>query len=546
MFDENGNFFKPDRGSAPEPDHIMISFSDDPHTTMTVTWRTNTDVTCGYILYREEGSSEINRLDAVHKTLESDIDISNFFWVTPRNLKPGTRYLYTVGSQKHRSEEFSFTTEPENLTNFKFLLIADHQKSSPWTQPDYSVVNALIKKALKKYPDCRFILTAGDNCDNGQNEIQWNGMFSGLEGIVESIPYMMCTGNHDNRGYVSYLPKPVGKFYLDHTDFFDSQFELSYPQNGPKGYQTENYSFEYGNAHFLIMGINAPEIVEDWAYNDLKNSNKTWKLGAYHFPIYPLMPEGQNDDGYPWLRKPIEQGRLDILFAGHEHSFARTYPILNEELFDKPSQGVVHYIMGNSGRNIYCSNARKIWHSTFYPQEEDVAMISVVEINENKLTITALLDDGRIADIFTLDKDRDIIEPIALAPIYKNTKISFKGQMIEFTGRGIYAKNVDGKWFVPFGVVVQFMGGAVTKTKGKVSVEAYETTAVFTEGSDIVETDEGVYKLSAKVFRGDKEQLYMPAEDCAKIFDLGWQYAKRNNFINFDHFSENYVTSKQP
>jgi hypothetical protein len=162
------------------------------------------------------------------------------------------------------------------------------------------------------------------------------------------------------------------------------------------------------------------------------------------------------------------------------------------------------------------------------------------------MTITAVLDDGRIADIFTLDKENDIITPIALAPIYKNTKICFKGQMIEFTGRGIYARYIDGKWFVPFGVVVQFMGGAVSKTKGKVEVEAYETTAVFTEGSDTVETDEGIYKLSAKVFRGDKEQLYMPAEDCAKIFDLKWQYAERNNFINFDHFSENYVTSKQP
>lgn len=173
-------------------------------------------------------------------------------------------------------------------------------------------------------------------------------------------------------------------------------------------------------------------------------------------------------------------------------------------------------------------------------------MISVVEVDGDKLTITAFLDDGRTADIFTLDKEKDTIEPVALAPVYRNTKICFKGQMIEFTGRGIYAKNVDGKWFVPFGVIVQFMGGAVTKTKGQVAVEAYETTAVFTEGSDIVNTDEGVFTLSAKVFRNDKGQLYMPADDCAKIFDLKWQYAQRNNFINFDHFSENCVTSKQP
>ena len=86
------------------------------------------------------------------------------------------------------------------------------------------------------------------------------------------------------------------------------------------------------------MGINAPEKVEGWAYDDLQSSDKTWKLGAYHFPIYPVMPEGQNDDGYPWLRRPIEQGRLDILFEGHEHSFARTFPTKGDELFDRPSE----------------------------------------------------------------------------------------------------------------------------------------------------------------------------------------------------------------
>ena len=139
-----------------------------------------------------------------------------------------------------------------------------------------------------------------------------------------------------------------------------------------------------------MLGINAPDVVEDWAYNDLQNSGKTWKLGAYHFPIYPVMPEGQNNDGYPWLRKPIEEGRLDILFEGHEHSFARTYPTKGDELFDKPSEGTVHYIVGNGGGNIYRSNAQKIWHSCFYPQEIRVGAYTLVEIDGNKLTATDL------------------------------------------------------------------------------------------------------------------------------------------------------------
>ena len=77
-----------------------------------------------------------------------------------------------------------------------------------------------------------------------------------------------------------------------------------------------------GNVHFCIMGINEPQKVGDWAYDDINGSSAEWKLGAYHFPIYPAIPEGQNDDGYPWLRKAVES--LDLIFEGHEHTLART------------------------------------------------------------------------------------------------------------------------------------------------------------------------------------------------------------------------------
>jgi len=540
---------KPGRGSAPAPDHIMLSFSGDPRTTAAVTWRTDVSVPDGFMLYREDDGSwqgETLRAEAVTKRFESDIDVSNIHSARAEGLKPGTRYVYTVGCGAHRSGEFSFETEPPDLTKFKFLIIADHQQGRPHEKPDYSRVGRLLKDTLAAHPDCRFILTAGDNCDNGQNELQWNGMFSGLAGIIESVPYMMATGNHDNRGFISYLPEPVGKFYLKRADFFDAQFGHSYPKNGPDGYITENYSFDYGNVHFLVMGINAQETVADWAYDDLRASEKTWKLGAYHFPIYPVMPEGENADSYPCLRKPIEEGRLDVLLAGHEHSFARTYPMKNDELFDRPSKGVVHYICGNGGANVYISNCRKIWHSAFYAQEEPAAMVTIAEVDGAKFTLTALLDDGRVADVFVIDKDADTITPPALAPIYRRTKLAYKGDMLEFAARGVFPCQRDSAWYIPAGVLIGAIGGAVSKTAGKVTVGAYKRTAAFTEDSDIAETGTGDIRMSGAAFRGDREQLYVPLDDFAKIFGMNWQYAARNNFINIDHPSENTAVSEQP
>lgn len=545
MFDLNGNFYKPERGSSAVPDHIMLSFCGDPKTEIAVSWRTSTDVENGYILYRKDGNSDWLKAESAFKTAQTDIDISNYHSVRLCGLEPGTKYFYTVGSDENRSEVFSFETEAENTEKFSFLVIADHQKGSPCHLPDYTVVGDMLRKALKEHPECRFILTAGDNCDNGQNELQWNGMFEGLRGIIESIPYMMTTGNHDNRGFITYFPEPTGKFYLEHADFFDFQFRDAYPQNGPDGYETENYSFDYGNAHFLIMGINAPEKVADWAYEDLQSSSKKWKLGTYHFPIYPVMPEGQNNDGYPWLRKPIEEGRLDILFAGHEHSFARTFPTKGDELFDRPSQGTIHYIAGNGGGNIYHSNCQKVWHSCFFPQEEHLGFYTVVEIDGGRLTATAYLTDGRIVDLFSVDKERDTVYPPALAPVYDRTKMAFKGRMLELSARGLFPEKKDGIWFAPFGVLIQAIGGKVIKEKDSVSAEAYGHRAVFTVGSRFAKTDLGTVEMSAEPYFLDG-QLFIPVDESTKMFEMEWYYAERNNFINWNTPSEDRPLCKHP
>jgi len=545
MTDKNGNFYKPERGSTLVPDHIMLAFCGDAKSQMAVIWRTCTDVECGYILYRKETDSEWKKQIAKYETKETDIDISNYWSVRLGGLEAGTKYVYNVGSDDNRSENFTFETEPENLDKFSFIVITDHQKGEPCHLPDYSMVGDMLRNALEKHPECKFIFTAGDNCDNGQNELQWNGMFEGLKGIIESRPYMMCTGNHDNRGYISYFPEPVGKYYLEHADFFDFQFGAAYPENGPEGYTGENYSFDYGNTHFLVLGINAPDVVEDWAYEDLQNSNKTWKLGAYHFPIYPVMPEGQNNDGYPWLRKPIEDGRLDILFEGHEHSFARTFPTKGDEHFDKPSEGTVHYIVGNGGGNIYHSNAPKVWHSAFYPQEIRVGSYTLVEIDGEVLTATAYLADGRIIDVFTIDKTKDLITPYALAPTYDWTKMAFKGQMLELIARELYAQEKDGIWYAPFGVIVQFIGGKVIKETDSLYVEAYGHRATFTAGSKLVKTDLGTVEMKAEPYF-HRNQLYIPVDDSAKMFEMEWYHAKRNNFINWNTASEDKPLSKHP
>ena len=535
---------KPPRGSMPQPDHIFISINGDAKTSMTVTWRTSIDVTSGYALCRKDGTDEYMRYEADTDVFESDIDISNMFWARMTNLEPGTKYFYSVGNDEFRSDEFYFTTEEENAESFKFICVSDQQSGEPHDLPDYSSFNEFLNKVLAENPDTKFILTGGDNTDCGQHEVQWNGAFSGLKGIVEHIPFMMTLGNHDNRGFEDYR-NGIGRYYSEPAEFFGKQFKGSYPYNGPDGWKTENYSFDYGNAHFNVLGVNGPEDVNEWLKVDVPASDKIWKFGSYHFPIYYTGPELANDDAYPMMREGVEL--LDVIFSGHEHNFSRSFPIKNESIFDKPSQGTVHYELGNSNYNPPgTATVKKVWHAAYYPQTERVAAVAIVEVFKDRVELTTKLNDGRIVDSCVIDKEKDEIRPYALAPFYRRPRIFYKGTDLGLGQRELFPEQKDGIWYAPLSVMFNAICAEVIKEKGKVTLGIYGKRATFTENSDVAMTDDGEVKLVAPVYRGNRGQLYIPVESVVSCFDMKWNYAEKNNFISIEHVSEDIPYTEQP
>ncbi len=536
---------KPLRGSTQNPDHIFISINGDAKTSMTVTWRTSLDVSDGYALVRKDGENNCKKYVAVSEYFKSDIDESNIFWANMNGLESGTKYFYTVGNDEYRSEEYFFTTEEENAESFKFICISDHQKGTPLHSPDYTTLNYFLKQVLKENPDVKFILTAGDNNDCGMHEVQWNGSFSGLKGVVEYVPYMMSIGNHDTRGFEDY-EKGIGRFYSEPAAFFCQQFKGSYPYNGPEGWKTENYSFDYGHAHFNMIAVNAPEIVNEWLIEDIGATDKPWKFGSHHFPIYYAGPELSNDDSYPMMREGMEL--LDVLFSGHEHNFSRTYPIKNESLYDKPSQGTIHYELGNSNYNPPGTPTnKKIWHSAWFPMAEKVAAVAIVEVFKDKVILTTVLNDGRIVDQCTIDKKADAVTPYALAPYFRRPRLLYKGVDLGIGQKDLWPEKKGGIWYAPLYVMFSVVCADVLKEKGKITLGIYGKSATFTENSDIAVTGNGEeITLQGKVYRGNKEQLYIPLDALVSCFGMKWNYAENNNYISVEHATESAPCTEQP
>ncbi|MGL5512152.1 MAG: FN3 domain-containing metallophosphoesterase family protein, partial [Sporomusa sp.] len=210
-------------GAAGSPDHVTLTWTADPKTTQTITWRTGSTIVGGQVEYVE--ADDIGRFPGNARTATADIaalqtnlgDMA-IHSVTLSGLKPGTKYIYRVGESDGWSEPRTFTTEAAVALGFKFLVFGDSQSVN------YGLWRATLTQAYKANSDAAFFTNVGDLVDVGQDYSHWNRWFDAAQGIADTIAVMPITGNHEN-----YTPER--RFSL--PVFFTAQFKL--PPNGPAG-----------------------------------------------------------------------------------------------------------------------------------------------------------------------------------------------------------------------------------------------------------------------------------------------------------------------
>lgn len=533
------------RGSSPAPDQIMLSIKGDAAHSRTVRWRTDAGVENGFALYRKAGDGgEWQRAEASKNTFETDLDLSNYFFADMSGLEADTAYEYSVGSEKDRSAVFTFKSSRENFNKFSFLCLSDIQTGGPEPPADYSEFGSILKTILEKHPECEFILTAGDNTNCGQTDVQWTGLMNGLSGIAEAVPVMFCMGNHDDMGFADYFSF-TGKYYSEHATYFTNQLCGAYADNGPENWKTANYSFEYGNALFAVTGTSGFEFINEWLISEAEKSKKTWKFGAHHFPVCYAGPGIECEDTYPAMRDGME--KFDVFFSGHEHSFARSYPRRRDGLYDKPSQGTVHYNIASGNRNPPGTRVvPKVWNAKTYEHEENLSMFTVVDVDGDTCTLTAYVEDGRIVDRCVIDKKNDYILPYDCAPRYNQTRIKFKGYDLGLCSTPVLPQNINGVWYVPAGQIVSFIGGTVIREPGKIRLEVYKRFAEFYENSDIMLTDAGELKMSTPCLRLSAGQLFVPVCDFCAPLRMHPLIFEHNNFISIESETEEKPVPIQP
>ena len=378
-------------GASYRPDQIVLSWTADAKTTQTLRWRTDSSVESSGIRYAiDSGSSEMpdqyQTAAANIKAISTDDGTVHSHSLTLTGLAPGTTYIYQVGGSDDWSPVHRFRTEAASAGSFKFLIMGDSQSL------DYRVWRHTLQKATTDHADAAFLISMGDLVDVGQDYAEWEAWFAAGAGILERFPLMPLVGNHECYTPSRRFSKPV---------LFTAQFVL--PANGPPDLQGQVYSFDYGNAHFVILDSQVgeqahfvPDMLEQqrqWLDKDLAATTQPWKFVFMHRPLYGNKANGILAHLREAFEPIFEKHRVDAVFTAHDHVYARTWPM----------KGIVHIATGRTGTKTYPKLTAKEWNETFH-NPVDQPNYLVVTLEKTRLRMGMIQQDGSLVDSWVLDK----------------------------------------------------------------------------------------------------------------------------------------------
>ena len=414
------NWSKPSK----HPDHIVLNFSDDPSTTISVTWRTSKDVKVGYgeIAVADPNPAFISNANTIKAVttnliLENVVGVinrenpkkttfnnlnHNYHSVTFKNLEPNTMYGYRVGNGNIWSEWIQFTTSKKEGEPFSFLYVGDAQNYilELWSR--------LIREGYKKAPDASFIIHAGDLIDDAHEEHQWHEWFMAGGWIHRSLPSLSIPGNHEYNPQVQGdIEKRIKRLSVQ----WNSQFTL--PMNGVKGIEETNYYIDYQGVRFVALNSNIMiKEQADWLESVLKDNPNKWTIATYHHPIFSAS-RGRDNEELRSLWKPLfDKYKVDLALQGHDHTYTRGRVAPYEKnLIDGENMqditGTV-YVVSVSGGKMY--KVKPGWEDYGALRDrvgESKQLFQVISIDGDKLTYKSYTATGELFDAFDLVKNNN-------------------------------------------------------------------------------------------------------------------------------------------
>ncbi|WP_213522533.1 fibronectin type III domain-containing protein [Paenibacillus sp. J31TS4] len=376
------------------PEQVVLTWSDNPKTTQSITWRTMPQVKDTVVQYaKADGFAGFNSAPAVtvkgaSSTMLHTEGAMQIHTALLTGLAPGTEYVYRVGdgSGEAWSKEHTFRTEADTAQPFSFLFVSDSQSDK---KEGFDIHRDVVSKGLERFPDARFLLHTGDFVEDGAKLIQWEQYMASMQNIGSKLPIVGTLGNHD--------------VYGDGEDVFRQLFQ--FPENGPEGEKEWVYSFDYGDAHFAVLnseaGTDSMAKQAAWLKEDMAKTGEKWKIVLFHRAPYFSNNMRGPDSTLTLFAPVVEELGVDLVLVGHDHAYARTYPMKDGKPVTSGESGTLYLIGGSSGPKFY--------PETKYPYldvlyGEDIQVYTGIQVDESGIRIEAWNRNGQLVDRHTMTK----------------------------------------------------------------------------------------------------------------------------------------------
>jgi hypothetical protein len=433
----------------------------DGDESIVIAWQTD-DLPTEFEVSYGKGSLDQKASVAVSKRMphgKDDGEARLNYFANLTGLKLHTKYRYRVSMGGETILEGFFTTRKPRGTKTRFVAFGDNSFG------DISD-RAVAFQAFKAMPD--FVMNAGDNVyENGlDNEYAryffpvYNADSAGPRmgaPLLRAVPFYTVMANHDVHDKDA-NKNPVADF-TKNPDSFGYFTNMHLPANGPNpAYpppaigkaeaiadfknvagdrfpRMANYSFDYGDAHFLCLDSNVyvdptdPDL-QAWIESDLAGTDASWKFVVYHHPAFNVGNEHFAEQQMRVLAPLFEKHGVAIVFNGHEHNYQRTRPIRfapkdlsGAKLVGKGKRyvpgdftvdrsfdgvhntkldGVIHMTTGAGGKHLYDPELNDNPQNWIHPEDNNVDYVTKVISDRHSITVIDM--DARSLAIRQIDE----------------------------------------------------------------------------------------------------------------------------------------------
>ncbi|HSK12681.1 MAG TPA: metallophosphoesterase family protein [Phnomibacter sp.] len=393
-----------------QPDRIILTFSGDPSTQQSVTWRTDTTVKkaiAQITIAYEAPMLRKTAKDVVALTETLDASgirganlMANYHSVTFTGLKPATLYAYRVGDGFFWSEWFQFRTAASMPEPFSFLYVGDAQNYvlELWSR--------LIRAGFSKEPEARFIIHAGDLINSAHNDREWHEWFSAAGWMNGMVPAVPVTGNHEYRRHeLSIANDPRTNLSVQ----WRPQFTL--PENGIAALPETNYFFDFQGVRFIVLNSNLMlEQQTPWLEKTLSSNPHNWTIVTLHHPVFSTSGDRDNRVLRELWKPLFDKYRVDLVLQGHDHTYARgrSRKVVNEHTGVNKVENSVGtvYVVSVSGGKMYDirHDAWNNYRAVMDRRAENTQLFQVIRVDGNTLHYGSYTTSGELYDAFELHK----------------------------------------------------------------------------------------------------------------------------------------------